>query len=237
LIDRLNATRKFEIVGRSDLKEVLREQELAGSGNVATADANAAQAGRLAGARYVLVATIDDFEDSTETMAFTNLNRTGFKRTIRLSTTAKIYDSTSGRLMESANVRLERKDDRMDTDGIRRDAEATDVLLLDITREAAEQIATRVADLVFPIRVLTKRDTQITLNRGDGGGVEVGQLFNVFALGEPLIDPDTQEMLGREEVRVGKVRIVSVQPRFSTAEILEDLGITKGTVLRPAPVE
>jgi len=62
-------------------------------------------------------------------------------------------------------------------------------------------------------------------------------LFNVFALGEPLIDPDTQEMLGREEVRVGKVRIVSVQPRFSTAEILEDLGITKGTVLRPAPVE
>jgi len=41
LIDRINATRKFEIVGRSDLKDVLREQSLAASGNVDTLDKNA----------------------------------------------------------------------------------------------------------------------------------------------------------------------------------------------------
>ena len=41
LIDRLNATRKFDIVGRTDLKDVLREQELAQSGNVDADDANA----------------------------------------------------------------------------------------------------------------------------------------------------------------------------------------------------
>jgi curli biogenesis system outer membrane secretion channel CsgG len=234
LIDRLNASRKFEIVGRIDLKDVLREQELAGSGNVAATDPNAAQAGQLAGAKYLLVATIDDFEDTTERMEFANLNRVGFKRKIRLSTTAKIYDSTTGKLMESANVRLEKKDDRMDQADIQRDAEATDVLLLEATRDAAEQIATRLADVVFPIRVLIKRDAQITINRGEGAGVEVGQRFNVFAQGEVLVDPDTGEVLGREEVKVGEARILSVQPRLSTAELLEDTGVDRGAVLRPA---
>ena len=234
LIDRLNAGRKFEIVGRSDLAQVLKEQELAASGNVAMDDPNAAQAGRLAAARYVLVGTIDDFEDATEKLELTNMSRVAYKRKIRLSTTAKIYDSTTGKLMESVNVRLEKKDDRMDREEIQRNAEQTDVLLLDITRDAAEQIATRVADIVFPIRVLVKRDTEITINRGDGGGVEVGQLFNVFAQGEELVDPDTGEVLGREEVMVGVARIVSVQSKLSTAEILADAGVTKGAVLRPA---
>lgn len=233
LIDRLNASRKFEIVGRSDLKEVIKEQELAASGNVASGDPNAAQAGQLAGAKYLLVGTIDDFEDATEKMEFANLNRVGYKRKIRLSTTAKIYDSTTGKLMESVNVRLEKKDDRMDQEAIQRNAEQTDALLLEITRDAAEQIATRVADVVFPIRVLIKRDTQITINRGEGTGVEVGQMFNVYALGEQLVDPDTGEVLGSEEVMVGKARIESVRPKFSTAEVLEDMGIAKGAVLRP----
>jgi hypothetical protein len=237
LIDRLNASRKFEIVGRSDLKEVMQEQELAGSGNVAADDPNAAQAGKLAAAKYLLVGTIDDFEDATEKMEFANMNRVAFKRKIRLSTTAKIYDSTTGKLMESLNVRLERKDDRMDRDEIQRNAEATDVLLLEITRAAAEEIATRVADIVFPVRVLVKRDTQITINRGAGAGVEVGQVFNVFAQGEVLVDPDTGEVLGQEEVLVGQARIMSVQPKFSTAEIVEDFGIIKGAVLRPASTD
>jgi curli biogenesis system outer membrane secretion channel CsgG len=235
LIDRLNASRKFEIVGRSNLKEILREQELAGSGNVAATDPNAARAGQLAGAKYVLVATVDDFEDITEKMEFANLNRVGFKRTIRLSTTAKIYDSTTGMLMESVHVRSEKKDNRMDQSDIVRDAETTDVLLLEATRDAAEQIAVQVSDVVFPIRVLVKRDAQITINRGEGAGVEVGQRFNVFAQGEELVDPDTGEVLGREEVKVGQARIISVQPKLSTAELLEDTGVDRGAVLRAAP--
>ncbi|MCU0770662.1 MAG: CsgG/HfaB family protein [Verrucomicrobia bacterium] len=234
LIDRLNASRKFEIVGRSDLQEIVKEQELAGSGNVAEGDPHAAQAGKLAGAKYLLVATIDDFEDTTERMSFTNLNKVGIKRKIRLSTTAKIYDSTAGKLMESAHVRLERKDDRMDASDLQSNAEATDALLLDITRAAAEQITTRVADIVFPIRVLSKRDSTITINRGEGAGVEPGMVFDVYVQGEELVDPDTGEVLGREEAQIGKARIVTVRPKLSTAEVLEDFGITRGAVLRPA---
>jgi hypothetical protein len=55
-----------------------------------------------------------------------------------------------------------------------------------------------------------------------------------FALGEELIDPDTRESLGREEIFIGKAKIMSVLPKTSTAEILEDFGITKEAILRKA---
>ena len=44
LVDRVNATRKFDVVGRSDLDSIIKEQDLGASGNV---DAKtAAQAGK-----------------------------------------------------------------------------------------------------------------------------------------------------------------------------------------------
>jgi len=96
----------------------------------------------------------------------------------------------------------------------------------------AQKIANRIADVIFPAKVLLKRDKEITINRGEGGGVAVGETFNVFAQGEELIDPDTKESLGREEVKVGRVKISQVNPKTSTAEILDDTGIDKGAILR-----
>jgi hypothetical protein len=60
----------------------------------------------------------------------------------------------------------------------------------------------------------------------------VGDVLNVYALGEELTDPDTKESLGREEVKVGKVKITQVNPKTSMADILDDTGIDKGAILR-----
>jgi hypothetical protein len=51
-------------------------------------------------------------------------------------------------------------------------------------------------------------------------------------LGQELIDPDTKESLGREEVKVGRVKITQVNPKTSQAQILEDTGIDTGAILR-----
>lgn len=232
LIDRVNATRKFEIVSRSDLKDVIKEQELSASGNVDAADKAAAKQFKLAGAKYLLVTSIDDFEDYTETATFEGTGKSATKRLIRLSAIGKVYDSTTGKLLESANFQASIKDIAENRSFSTKNAELSDELLVSIARDMAEKIANRVADVVFPAKVLIKRDKQITINRGDGTGVQVGQLWNVFAVGEELIDPDTKESLGREEVLVGKARITNVQPKMSTAELLEDTGVDKGAVLR-----
>jgi hypothetical protein len=96
----------------------------------------------------------------------------------------------------------------------------------------AEKIAVHVADVIFPIKVLIKGDNEITINRGEGAGVAVGDTFNVFALGKEMIDPDTKESLGRQEVKVGQVKITEVDPKFSKAQVLQDRGIDTGAILR-----
>jgi len=236
LVDRVNATRKFDIVGRSDLDSIIKEQDLGASGNV---DAKtAAQAGKLTGAKYLLVATGDDFQDYVETAKFEGTDRSATKRVFRFSIIGKIYDSSTGKLLESANFQT--GNDRFKQIQLQRnytvkDGELSDEMMVALSRDMAEKIANHIADVIFPAKILIKRDTEVTINRGEGGGVAVGDTFNVFALGQELIDPDTKESLGREEVKVGKVKITEVDPKMSKAQVLEDTGIDKGALLRKAP--
>jgi curli biogenesis system outer membrane secretion channel CsgG len=233
LIDRINATRKFDVVGRSDLSDIIKEQDLGASGNV---DAKtAAKAGKLTGAKYLLVTTVDDFQDYVEKATFEGTGRSATKRVFRLSVVGKIYDSSTGKLLESANFQTGNdafKQIQEERNYSVKDGELSDEMMVAVSRNLAEKIANHVADVIFPAKVLLKRDKEITINRGEGGGLVVGDTFNVFALGEELIDPDTKESLGREEAKVGKVKITQVNPKTSTAQILEDTGIDKGAILR-----
>ena len=233
LIDRVNATRKFDVVGRSDLNDVLKEQDLGASGNV---DAKtAARAGKLTGAKYLLVTTVDDFQDYVEKATFESTGRSATKRVFRLSVVGKIYDSSTGKLLESVNFQTgndEFKQIQEERNYSVKDGELSDEMMVAVAHDLAQKTAHRIADVIFPAKVLLKRDKEITINRGEGGGVAVGDTFNVFALGEELIDPDTKESLGREEAKVGRVRITQVNPKTSTAEILDDTGIDRGAILR-----
>lgn len=234
LIDRINATRKFQVVARSDLDDILKEQDFASSGNVDLNDKSAAQQFKIAGVKYLVVTTVDDFQDYNEVATFQGTGRSATKRVIRLSCVGKIYDSTTGKLLESTNFQISNKDVSENKTYSVRDSNLNEDLLVAIAREMSGKIANRVADVIFPPKVLSKRDKQITINRGDGTDIAVGQIWNVFALGEELIDPDTRESLGREEILTGKVKIIGVLPKTSTAEIIEDLGIDKEAVLRKA---
>ncbi len=233
LIDRINATRKFDVVGRSDLNEMIKEQDLGASGNVEAK--TAAKAGKLAGAKYLLVATVDDFQDYFERAVFEGTGRSATKRVFRLSIVGKIYDSSTGKLLESANFQTGNdafKQIQQERNYSVNNGQLSDEMMVAVARTLSEKIANRVADVIFPAKVMVKRDNLVTINRGEGAGVMLGDIFNVYALGEELIDPDTKESLGHEEVKVGKVKISEVNPKVSKAEILEDTGIATGAVLR-----
>ena len=85
----------------------------------------------------------------------------------------------------------------------------------------------------LPARIIGKRDKVVTINRNDQSGIEVGQTWEVYMLGDELEDPDTHEK-SREEVLVGKVKVTRVTPQNSQAEIIEDTGIDKGAIVRLA---
>ena len=65
-----------------------------------------------------------------------------------------------------------------------------------------------------------------------------GDLFEVFKVGDRLIDPDTGEPLGRIETSVGIAQIVDVKPKYSLAELVSgNADIARGMVLRRRRVD
>jgi hypothetical protein len=220
LIDRMHSTRKFEIVARNDLKELLKDSDVSGGGF------------KVPGADYVLVTSLDDFQDYSETMVLPTTGEKLSKRVIRVTAVAKIYDGKSGRLIESANVTKSIPLAQAEFNS-QRNGELSDALLTQIVTDIADAAANRVVDVIYPAKVVSKMDSQVTINRGDGTAIAVGQLWDIYALGNEIKDPDTGEIIDRERMLVGKIRIIRVNPKTSMAEIVDDHGIDLGAIAQP----
>jgi curli biogenesis system outer membrane secretion channel CsgG len=219
-INALNATRKFEISVRSDLDAMFEEASLGGN------------AVNVAGSDYIIVPVIDDFQDVVQRAVFGGIGEVVEKRKIRLGMVARIYDSSSGRLVEATSFQLDNKAIEQQLQSATSSGSFSDALLRQISELMAVKMANRVVDVIHPAKIIALTGKQVTINRGDGTGVLEGQEWEIFALGEEMIDPDTGESLGSSEVMVGLVRIQRITPRFSTAIIAEDYGIVKGAIAR-----
>ena len=105
-------------------------------------------------------------------------------------------------------------------------------ILLRVSDEVSREVVTRCLDCLSPAKVMAITGKQITFNRGRDFGYPVGQIVEIFAVGEPLEDPDTGELLGLEEVLVGSAQVRRLTEKFSTAIIIEDHGIAKSNIVR-----
>jgi hypothetical protein len=221
----LQDTRKFQLVARRDLPALRRDgglpdPEVSGSPAV----------------DYLLVPSIDDFQDITEKMNFPALGRSAERRTLRLGLLAKIYEARTGRLLEAANLQIEQHDAHHTTAALQSaGGSPLDALLRRLAESGARVTTARVLDVIHPARIVARTGNIVTINRGDGTGIAPDQTWQVFALGAELVDPDTGASLGREESPVGRVRIQRVTPRSAQAEIVEEgQGLDRGALVRRA---
>lgn len=218
--DRLLNTRRFEMLERADADALATEAAASG------------QAFSFNGADYLLTIRVDGFNDRTETRKLASLGKTIMARAIEISAVAKITEVATQRSIASANFTVTQRDSENRSENTtQRVGEASDELMMMAVRELAQKIAGRTTDVIYPARVIGKRDRIVTINRNDQSGIAVGQMWEVYALGDELVDPDTGEKT-REEVLVGKVKVTRVTPQNSQAEILEDNGIDRNAIVR-----
>jgi hypothetical protein len=79
-------------------------------------------------------------------------------------------------------------------------------------------------DNKFPAKVISLRDpannvgeyNQVIINRGKDNGIKQGQRFLVYAVGEEMFDPDTNESLGNLEIVKGTGTATHVQEKITT---------------------
>lgn len=222
LMSALQQTRKFTLLARSDADALVEENAASG------------KAFQFGHSDLTLVVTVDDFQDFTETASFAAIGKSATKRVIRFAAVAKLYETKTNKLIETANLQEQNLDSEEDlAQAASTGGRLSDSLLIALTRRLSEKIAQRITDVAFPAKILAKTGNIVTINRGEGTGIATGQLWEVFALGAELIDPDTGASLGREELSIGKIRIQRVTARTAQGEVSgEDLGIDRGSIVR-----
>ena len=225
----LVGTRKFKLTGRSDLADLLKEQSLGASGIV---DAStAAEQGKVLGAQYRLVVTLDHFLMENASMPPNPQGDIDTKRRFQLSAQTTIYDASTGAALEAANIQVEKTDIVTIPKGQASDAQRTDDLMPLLSRELAEKVANRTVDVIFPAKIIDKEDKLVTINRGDGSAIAVGEIWTVYGPEKTITDEDSGAVIKRKGALLGQVKITSVEPTYSQGEVLADSGIVKGAVV------
>lgn len=236
-LNAIQASGRFDVVARADLPSILKEQDLTQSGNANAMDPQAARGFQLAGARYVITVTIGNFQEVVEKTEL--LNQFGKskaeRRTINLQAVVKIFDSTSGALYRSTALTLSDVATNEILPEVEQKGVKTNVVLGTVAEKLATQATAAIVDSLAPARVIGYTMGQVTFNRSATNGVAAGQIYELFAPGSAMVDPDTGEQLGAEEVHVGWARVTDAGTRFSTAQAIEDRGIDRGCMLRLRP--
>lgn len=63
------------------------------------------------------------------------------------------------------------------------------------------------------------------MNRGEGAGLEVGDVKEVVSTSEEMVDPSAGKLLGAAEGSLGKNRITRISQKFSVAVPVGELGV------------
>ena len=228
-ISALNATRVFQLVERSRKADLELEQGFAAVA-VDPNDRNAAQTGKMAGAKFAFLPQIDGFEDKSDVAEYQAIGRASLSRKLFLSAVVQIVDTTTGKLLpDSPSIQLT-KIEEIENARIGQ-LSGSDEVIVALAKEMAKKLSQEVVALLRPAKVLTVTGRQVMFNRGSEAGFTKGDLVEIYAV-QNVKDEDTGEIF-RNEVPVGQAVINRIDKNQSYAAISgDDMGITKGCVVR-----
>lgn len=218
----LRDTRKFQIYERSDTvleQSIAKEQDKTLSGELT---GKGAQVGKQKNVQLLVYPLISEFKFGAKFEEVSGLpgmfTRLDFGR---IRVTFKVLDTTTGEVKYQVMTKA----------GFMREPEVVESeqggpaqpQWIKLAQDVAEKGAQAIVNAVFPIQVLSVQKGNLFLNRGQGGGIEVGEHWILYSAGPALVDPITGENLGAAEVPIGTIKIQSQTPKFS-------IGVPIGTL-------
>ncbi len=221
MISRLAQTKRFQLIDRQEVDQLLDEQfaqALAENRDVSSA------MGTLKGADYLVYGNLASISDKNKVTKLPGSTRVFKQRVGRASGNMRIVDARSGDIIESRKILVEQ--------AVGLSAGSTE--MIDKLADAyAEQVVLMLMNALYPIKAAhISNNGVIYINRGNDGGLFVGEELDIFKPGQAIIDPDTGVQLGVEESYMGKVVVTEVEDARSKGEQIDGIGIARGDLLK-----
>ncbi|MEZ6185138.1 MAG: CsgG/HfaB family protein [Planctomycetota bacterium] len=225
-------TRKFDVVERSKIDTLLQEMKLGETGLMDPA--RAAAMGKALGADFFVMGEITIFEYAAKRIQAPISKEWALDEELRLHVDMRIVNTNTTKVTAAETGSAVYKGRTKTSARPELDGGPSKVAIDQIQRDVVEALVIKVINAVYPVRVIgVNANGVVSINRGEGGGINVGEEYDVFTEGEELVDPDTGEVLGSEETKIGRIRVDEILAKFSKCSILAG-SPARGNLCRPA---
>jgi TolB-like protein len=228
LVSYLTQTRKFAMLDREYMQEQSLELGLIQGALMPVEEL--ARLGNKLGADYVIVGSVDEVIHKRWTQTMKTTGKTFLMNKFGAQLSYRIIDAATGQVKFSDVYNQTHK----------LNGESSDYMVL--ASSAAESVGQQIINAIYPIVVSSVHGKTVYLAQG-GKTLKSGQKMALIKYGEPIIDPYTKESLGKEEIKVGMVRVETVQAKLAQARILNSsIDLTtefspKSFIVRPIEVK
>jgi curli biogenesis system outer membrane secretion channel CsgG len=222
-------TRRFNVLERERLKDVTEEMVSKGQLSVKNAD-------------YAFLNNLSTLDLKVSKYKVPLVDVVQEKAVVKVQVNVRVVDIDSSKILFSATGKAQQE--KKATQGalglvVNNERVLDNALVNDAIREALEDVVLRIADNLFPIKIIGIKKGKIYLNRGKPAGIELGQVYEVYMKGEELVDSDTGLSLGAEEEKIGVIKVVDAREKYSIGKVIEGkiTSENKGAVCRKPVVQ
>jgi curli biogenesis system outer membrane secretion channel CsgG len=232
---------KFTVVDRERLAALMQEKNLSLSGDVSAA--TAVQAGKLLGVEYMLVGDVTEFGETTnKAQVGWGLGVDVSKKKFVAALDCRLISVTTGEIVWADTGKKEESSSKVYVAGI--GGGVDDSRMFDkVLRPIVDELSGKVAQLNLASSASVVGRVKGKIARIDGGivyinlgseqGLAVGDSFGVYKVGEPIKDPDTGEVLGADETKIGTIKVTAVKgAKYSECSVVDGSGFAVGNVVK-----
>ena len=209
LVSYLVQTRKFTVLDREYMNDV--DNELLMIKNNETSIEEKVKLGQKIFSDYILVGTLENFYTEEKEIKIKNSNNKMISKKAIIEFNYRIIDVPTSQIMYSDDFR-----------GIYDiDKNLQSSLESSIINKSSLRIGSKILYAIYPLRIEKINNNLAYIGQG-GLEMNVDDLYNIYELGDKIKSSYTNEYIGREEKIVGKLKIIDVGAKISTAEIIEE---------------
>lgn len=251
LVTELVKSGKYRVIEREQLQAIMQEKNLSLSGEIDPK--TAVKAGKLLGVEYIVTGALTELGVANRGASVPGGILGRFQPSVRVgsqkmdaSIDARMINTTTGEIVWADTAKEETSDASVYVAGA--GGGVDDKRKLDrVLRPVVVKLAASMAKADAPTsglggagdasgvagKIAKVEGGSVFLNVGAEAGIKEGQEFDVYRVGNVIKDPDTGEVLGSDETKVGKVRISKVLgARLSTASVVSGSGFKPGDTIK-----
>jgi len=220
LITALVETKKFIVIERSELDQILTEQGLGMSGTVTPQ--SAAKVGQLLGVELMITGSVSEF-GTTKKKVGGGLGKLGGislgvgKEKARAAVDLRLVSTSTGEIIAAKKADGEESTTSLNNVGLQgidfhNSSTWDNTIMGKAARKAVDKSVKIIVGAMEKVPwqgkvIKANADGTLYMKPGSKGGVKAGMTFWIYRPGEELIDPDTGISLGSEEMKVGQIQV------------------------------